>query len=252
MHKKNPVAIVSNATEYAGPGSVNMLAAEGFQMVCDDRKFAGAAIRDDYEAQHPGCVATAAASPEQLVREAIERFGQIDAVISNDFATIDGGAVDELGAPAFRAAFEALTVTPFRLCAAAAREMKRQRHGQIVLVTSGAGRTNPVSSFAPGDVRTGYIVAREAANALARCMALELAPFGIQVNAVAPYLLYSQTFFPSPLGAADPQFRDLLNARIPMGRWGRDEEIGALVALLASGRAAFISGQVIPFSGAGA
>ena len=82
----------------------------------------------------------------------------------------------------FDPAFEKLTVTPFRLCAAAVPVMKRQRRGHIVLVTSGAGRTNPVTASADRIVRSSYVVSREATNTLVRCMALELAPFGVQVN----------------------------------------------------------------------
>src|SRR5581483_2620831 len=147
---------------------------------------------------------------------------------------------------------EALTVTPFRLCAAAARVMKPERRGQIVLVTSGAGVSNPVATFAEGMVITAYIAAREATNALARSLAVELAAFGIQVNAVAVSRLYSQTFFPSPLGADDPKFKAALEARVPMRRWGRNDEMSSLITLLTSGEATFVSGQVIAFSGAAA
>lgn len=247
-----PVAIVTNATEYAGPGATGALAAEEFQLVCDDRKFESAPVRSEFEAKFAHCWATATTSPEQLVADTLARFGRIDAVVSNDFALIPGGPLDEIGADKFRSFFEALTVTPFRLCAAAAPAMKRQKRGHIVLITSGAGISNPPSTFVNGQILTSYIVAREATNALARSMAVELASFGIQVNAVAPFHLYSQTFFPSPMGAADPKFAPDLEKRIPMRRWGNDEEIGTLIAVLVSGRATFVSGQIIAFSGAGA
>jgi NAD(P)-dependent dehydrogenase (short-subunit alcohol dehydrogenase family) len=247
-----PVAIITNATEYAGPGSVAALLAEGFRLVCHDPKFADPAARDRFGPTADRTVSTAA-SPENLVAETVERYGRLDAVVSNDIMTaLPTSPIDTSDAADYRSAFELLTVAPFRLSAAAARVMKLRGKGQIVLVTSGAALTNPVTASAERIVRTSYVVAREAANALARCMALELAGFGIQVNAVAPYLLYSQTFFPSPLGPDDPKFTAYLESKVPMRRWGRDEEIGALIALLASGRAGFVSGQVIAFSGAGA
>src|SRR5581483_3545522 len=196
---EKPVAIVTNVTEYAGPASVAALTAMGRDVVCHDQKFSSEPLRLEYEERFPGTVASANLEPEKLVDEAMARFGRLDAIVSNDFTLLRGAPVDEIGTEAFRAFFEALTVSPFRLCAAAARVMKPQRRGQIVLITSGAGVSNPVATFAEGMVITAYITARKATNALARSLAVELAAFGIQVNAVAVSRLYSQTFFPSPL-----------------------------------------------------
>lgn len=86
---------------------------------------------------------------------------------------------------------------------------------------------------------------------LAKSLAGELAPYNIKVNAVAPFLVYNQTFFPSEIGAEDPKYSSLVKKMVPMQRFGAPEEIGSLIWQLASGELSFVSGQVIAFSGAG-
>ena len=80
-----------------------------------------------------------------------------------------------------------------------------------------------------------YLAAHEATNTLARSLAVELAPANISVNAIAPYHMYSQAFFPSTIGKSDPRFVAMLAERIPLNRFGDQAEIGPLIALLASG-----------------
>ena len=65
------------------------------------------------------------------------------------------------------------------------------------------------------------------------------------------FLVYSETFFPSELGAEDPKFASFVKKLVPMQRFGAPEEIGTLIWQLASGDMSFVSGQVIAFSGAG-
>ena len=93
-----------------------------------------------------------------------------------------------------------------------------------------------------------YVTARGAANALAVTLAKELARDNIQVNAVAPNYVESPDYFPAEL-LDDPKTRDKILANIPLGRLGEPEELAALIAFLASGKADFITGQVIPFAG---
>jgi NAD(P)-dependent dehydrogenase (short-subunit alcohol dehydrogenase family) len=93
-----------------------------------------------------------------------------------------------------------------------------------------------------------YVAARGGANALAVSLARELAPFNIQVNAVAPNFVESPTYFPPAL-LADPQALAKITRNIPLGRLGKPGEVGALVAFLASNQADFITGHVMPIAG---
>ena len=119
--------------------------------------------------------------------------------------------------------------------------LKARRAGKILFVTS----ATPLRGL-PG--YSMYVTARGAANALAVTLAKELARDNIQVNAVAPNYVESPDYFPAEL-LDDPKTRDKILANIPLGRLGKPEELAALIAFLASGKADFITGQVIPFAG---
>ena len=250
-------AFVTNVKEYAGPPAAAAMAKADWDVFCHDDSFASPESRAQFERENPGRIAAAAQDAAAFVAEGLARFGRIDALISNDIPkrlTSDpwskkmepGNEVSDL-LKDFEAYLDSLVTEPVRLLRAALPAMKAAQSGSIILVTSGAPLRVPVVSKRPH----GYLAARAAANTLAKVLAVELAPLNIQVNAVAPFLVYSQTFIPSPLGAEDPDFAPVVNRLVPMKRFGRPEEIGTLIALLASGGAGFVSGQVIAFSGAG-
>jgi 3-oxoacyl-[acyl-carrier protein] reductase len=238
----NHVAIVSNVLDYAGPPAVEALVAEGMFILCHAPEFSDEAARKKYESAHQGHVAAIAQSPEDLIAECIERFGRIDAIVSNDAGDIRRGAIETRTVEDYSAVLDAFSVRPFRLVAAAVPHMKAQSGGRIILITSGAPlRPSPQMSI--------YSAARAATNTLVKCLATELAPYGIAINAIAPFYLQSNYF---PHGMDDPAMAKRIRAVVPMQRFGRPDEIGQLIALLASGKADFVSGQIIAFSGGGA
>ena len=118
-----------------------------------------------------------------------------------------------------------------------------------VLVARGGGRIINVSSQMgsvgyPG--RAAYCASKHAVNGLTKALAVEWAPSGVTVNAVAP------TFIETPLTApmlADPEFKADVVRRIPLGRVGRVEEVSAAVAFLASPAASLITGQILLIDG---
>jgi NAD(P)-dependent dehydrogenase (short-subunit alcohol dehydrogenase family) len=123
--------------------------------------------------------------------------------------------------------------------AAARRMVAAGRAGAIVNVTSQMGHVG-----APQ--RTVYCASKHAVEGLTKAMALELAPAGIRVNAVAP------TFVETPMTApflADPEVRAGVLARIPLGRLATADEVAAAVVFAASGGASAMTGASLLVDG---
>ena len=94
--------------------------------------------------------------------------------------------------------------------------------------------------------RAVYCMTKHALEGLTKAMAIELAPHNIRVNAIAP------TFLDTPMTApffTNPEFRDWVTARIPLGRLGRPEEVAAAIVFLASPSASLITGASLAVDG---
>jgi len=123
--------------------------------------------------------------------------------------------------------------------------------GAVKLMESGAKIIN-MASIASGGVGIGsvrishYVASKGGVVALTEAMAVDLAPRGINVNAIAPGMI--ETDMTQPL-LADEKFKVGIMARIPKGRVGKPEDIGAAAAFLASDEADYITGTVIYVDG---
>jgi NAD(P)-dependent dehydrogenase (short-subunit alcohol dehydrogenase family) len=236
-----PVAVVTNATKYAGPGAVTALLAAGYVVVCHDESFPDENLRKDFQTKNTGASAYPNKTSSALIAYVAKEFGRIDLLVSNDIFPLQHLPLEAGEACDMRRACEALLITPFSLLARAASEMKRYGKGYIILVTS-AAPSKPEPGFST------YSSARAGASALAQAAARELAPSGITVNAIAPNFLASETYYPSELW--ETEFgRKKLHKLLPLGRLGKASEIGALITFLASGSADFITGEVIKLAG---
>ena len=80
-------------------------------------------------------------------------------------------------------------------------------------------------------------------------MSIELAPYGIPVNAIAPNYLYSETYYPRVRFVDDAAGRAYIKQVVPAGRLARPEEIGELILYLATMQGTFLTGAIIDFSG---
>ena len=124
-------------------------------------------------------------------------------------------------------------------CRAAAREMLAQGDGGRIVNVSSAADILAVPGF------SAYIAAKGAIVAMTKTLALELAPSGITVNAVAPGAVDT----PLNANAYTPDVRRTYEQRIPLGRIGRAEEIAEVVLFLASDAARYVTGQELVVDG---
>jgi NAD(P)-dependent dehydrogenase (short-subunit alcohol dehydrogenase family) len=131
---------------------------------------------------------------------------------------------------------------PFLLSRAIARQMVDHGiHGSIVNISSGAGSS----------ARTGgshYCGSKAALNMFTKVLAIELGPYGIRVNAVAPGLILDEVLSKPVPDETSPYVAALLNG-IPLGRTGDPQDIANAVAWVSSPEASWVSGEIIGVNG---
>src|SRR5207245_10072914 len=150
--------------------------------------------------------------------------------VPEPFVDVSEAHLDDMIALNIRAAF--------LVAQAAVRKMlqdpdRRKQGGSIIHVTSQMGRVG-------AERRTVYCMAKHAIEGLTKAMAVELAPENIRVNAIAP------TFLETPMTAsffADPEFRNWVISRIPLGRIGRMDEVTGAIVFLTSPSSSLITGR---------
>jgi NAD(P)-dependent dehydrogenase (short-subunit alcohol dehydrogenase family) len=234
--------LVTNATQYTGPGAVEILLRQGMRVLCHDRSFDMESARNAFSQQYPQAECLLQAEPEPLVAELRERGIELDALVSNDVYPITNNPIGAIPLDDLRNAFDAVVAFPVQLTQLLLPAMKTRGRGCFVFVTS-ARPLQPEAGFAvPTSVRA-------AATTFALCLARETASSGIQVNIVAPNYLYSEMYYPRARFIDDPQGRQHIADTVPAGRLGTPQEAGELIAFLASGRSPFVTGQVIHFTG---
>jgi NAD(P)-dependent dehydrogenase (short-subunit alcohol dehydrogenase family) len=234
--------LMTNVMQYAGPGTIPALLREHDKIYCHDRRFADEDELKGFESAHPGAIGLRAQTPELIAKELSERKGLIGTVIHNDVHPNQPLPVEDIPVEMFQAAFEALMLFPLRLTQQLLPQMKQAKCGSFVFVTS-ARYLQPEAGFS---VATSI---RSATTSFAMALAKETAAHGISVNVVAPNYLYSEAYYPKENFIDNPEGRSEIAAKVPLGRLGRPEEIGELICFLASGRAPFVTGQIINFTG---
>ena len=182
------------------------------------------------------CDLSNATQVEELVPATLDTLGKLDILVNNAGITRDNLAMrmkDEEWDQVIRINLEA----GFRLMRAAAKPMMKARFGRIVTVTSVVGATGN-----PGQVN--YAAAKAGLVGMTKSYAQEVASRGITANCVAPGFIRTAMTDVLP----DAQ-KEALNQRIPMGRMGEGEDIGAAVAFLASKEAGYVTGQTLHVNG---
>jgi NAD(P)-dependent dehydrogenase (short-subunit alcohol dehydrogenase family) len=173
---------------------------------------------------------------EQMVERTMREFGRFDILINN--AGIDPTAPFlQVSEDMWNQVIDTNLKGTFFCAQKAANKMCEVGRGRIVNISS-------VHSLATMPGFSAYSASKGAINALTRELALELAPHGITVNAVAPGAIEVERFVNNPL-----YDRDALAEEIPSGRVGKPEDISGIVAFLCSDDAAWMTGQVIAVDG---
>ena len=188
------------------------------------------------------------ADADRMVGECVERFGRIDVLVNNAAAPQGFDRQDVCAVPVevFDEVIRINLRGTYLVSRAAVPFMREQRWGRIVSVSSGVG-------VIPAPLSTAYSASKAGILGLTRALAMDVARWGITVNAVCPSALNTSravvSLDPDLDVAAEVERR---GQRVPVGRTGRPEDIAAAIAYLASEDAAFMTAQYLVVDGGGA
>ena len=182
------------------------------------------------------CDVADADAVQEMVKEALGRFGRIDILVNNAGITRDG-LLMTMKEDAFDAVLDTNLKGAFLCTKAVVRTMMKQRYGRIVNLSSVVGLRGNAG-------QVNYAASKAGLIGMTKSLAKEFAGRGITVNAVAP------GFIETDMTAVLPETaRTALMGSIPMQRLGAAEEVAAAVAFLAGDAAAYITGQVLCVDG---
>lgn len=174
---------------------------------------------------------------EQLVGQVQDQLGAIDIVVPNATCQQPIAPIEEYDWASCQSMLAYFVKSPLLLTQRVLPHMKAQRWGRIVNVSSDVFH-RAIAPF------SGYVAAKGAQIGWTRSMATELAPYGITVNTVAP------GWIPVERHAQDPQsVKEQYLATIPVGRWGKPEDVANAVIYFASREASFVTGQTLCING---
>jgi 3-oxoacyl-[acyl-carrier protein] reductase len=243
MRFEGKTALVTGAARGIGAATARRFASEGATVVVADFDVAAA---QETAAELGGvavrCDVTSRDDVEAAVATAVERGGSLDVLVTCA-GIIRDNLLHKMTDEDWDAVIETHLKGTFFAARAAQARMVEQRSGKMVLVSSTSALGNRGQS--------NYSAAKAGLQGLTKTLAIELGPFGVNVNCVAPgFIATAMTQQTAErIGVSFEDFQQRVAEQVPLRRVGRPEDVAGTIAFLCSDDASYVSGQVVYVAG---
>lgn len=238
------VAVITGGSKGLGKAIAIALAAEGAKIALVSRnqeQLAACAADVRERGGEVECFAGDVTREQDVLRverEVVARFGAVHILINNAGVNLRKPVTD-FTVEEFCGVLDTSIMGAFLMCRSFVPHMKGHGYGRILNLTSTMAHVS-----IPG--RTAYSSAKFGLLGFTKALALELAPEGITVNGISPGPFATEM---NKTLVQNPELNEWFVSRIPLGRWGKVEEVGGLAAYLCSEEAAFITGTDVLIDG---
>ncbi len=248
------VAVVTGAAQGLGLGIAEQLARDGAAVMIADvqlekaRTAADQLQKQGLKVQAAQCDITDSAEVTEFFDQVVSEHRRLDILVNNAGLGQTVAPVVELSDHEWERVLNVTLTGTFYCCRAAGLIMEHQESGCIVNIAS-------VNGHNPAALVAAYNVAKAGVISLTKTLALELAAYGVRVNAVSPgpvYTDFNKTLMAQrcrSLDITEDQMIERIRNAIPLGRWGEPADIARAVAFLCSPAASWITGEVLRVSG---
>ncbi|HVB10661.1 MAG TPA: 3-oxoacyl-ACP reductase FabG [Bacillota bacterium] len=248
MSLQGHVAVVTGGGRGIGAATASKLAAQGAAVAVADldqgpADEVAAAIRAaGGKAVGVACDVTSRASVEALADRAVAEFGRLDLLVTCAGLTRDN-LLFKMTDEDWDLVIDTHLKGTFNACRAAQKHMVAQKYGKMVLISSTSALGNRG--------QTNYATAKAGLQGMAKTLAIELGPFNVNVNAVAPGFIETRMTRSTAerMGVDFEKMKEDAAARTPLRRVGQPEDVANVIAFLCSEESSFVTGQVIYVAG---